>query len=119
MVKGSPLFSVLLSFLLVGQSLLVVSVPCSMSNPLSELADARPAVHAGHNMAADSMDAAPASDCCEAGAYCSMSGCVSIVALIPPLFGGLVKAIATPRVTDFKVFPGRISGPLLRPPILA
>ena len=94
MENGRFTIALLLLLAFAGQSLVVVSAPCSMmaggvSVSSTDIADA---AHAGHRMHGDpASDADATTDCCDGG-YCSISGCSSLMALadvpFPATFAG-------------------------------
>ncbi len=113
------MIALLLVLAFAGQSLVVVSAPCSLiagGFPASSAETADPA-HAGHHMAADpAPDADATTDCCDGG-YCSISGCSSLMALADVF---IPASITGPRLAgDVSPSspPTSPPGSLFRPPI--
>jgi hypothetical protein len=122
----------LLTLLLVGQSLLAVSAPCLMMGnmPATSASSATHATadegmpdsaHAGHHMVPDAMsaEAERGQGCCETGQYCSASACTPLLALPSVDYPPLLAATHFPSLFFQESFQGRSSGTLFRPPIFA
>jgi len=78
------LAGLILSLMIFSQSVLAVSAPCSsMASAAESVAtDMGPDSHAGHHMKADVKED-QGDSCCDGG-YCSVSGCLSLVAVFSP-----------------------------------
>jgi len=101
--------------MIVSQSVLAVSTPCYslQSDPVSGLADGSDP-HAGHHMDTPSVD--EASTCCEGG-YCSVNGCLPLVALFDPVVQLALSAAPAVGPTLFRSFPSALTETPYRPPI--
>jgi hypothetical protein len=108
--------ALLLSVLLLGQSMLAVSAPCAALTPSDQAhhgATAMDDAHAGHAMASDT---AAGDSCCDGG-YCSISGCLPLSTLAS---GHMHISLPVPGTVDHTVlaaFEDLAPGPLYRPPI--
>ena len=101
--------------MIISQSVLAVSTPCNslQPGPLSEAADG-PDPHAGHHMDHSSVD--EGSTCCEGG-YCSVNGCLPLVALFDPVVQLSLPAAPAVAPVLFRSFPSALTETPYRPPI--
>jgi hypothetical protein len=121
MKRARPLLTLLLTLLCLGQSVLVVSAPCSMldQDSVPAAADAGDMLHAGHHMDSAATADADAGDCCQAGGYCSIGGCVSLLALTPAVFATPPIASPYPYLLPLPTSPSHRPDALFRPPIIS
>jgi hypothetical protein len=94
MTRLLPIAGVFLALMIVSQSLLAVSAPCPSLDPAagSHAYEMAGDPHAGHHM--DGPPGGDAVSCCEGG-YCSISGCLSLLALSGPVCHPLLPVTAT------------------------
>lgn len=125
------LIAVVLSMLVLLQSVLTVAAPCAGGPEMFESGIDK-SVHAGHTMA-NAGDAAVSSamvstmastmastmDCCEEGAYCSLYGCLSLSAVAESISPDLIQGAYSYLPGIPQADPGPIPFASLRPPAVS
>lgn len=118
--KGRRLLMPVVAVIFLGQSLVSLSIPCSMMNDYgSDISSNTHHVdHSDHHLDHASSDKKVSTICCDGFGYCSMANCLSAFALPSPGFTPSSDDLSIPDQFAFIAATSHSQDSLFRPPIL-